>query len=374
MFRAVILAALIAVILVISTVAIGVWHFGMIKSKGIPLGPAVRLPGHIGLIIRTTEPYLPTLHRNPDNDRYCIDLLVISLTDPPKQETINLLHKQERNALQPMTKILGGTGDIVWVQALDLFAVNLKTKRVVSSSDIIQLNPKLAVFFNSAHFEFKDRLIAVADDQQEAYAIDDITFKTKPVPVPRSVAWVNPNAAPESLLCAGGLLTPNEWLGVLTAKDLARDFKSGSSVPRDSPLNPNDELRRLYRGRLDSSATRPRIKSMESIGEVTYQNGALIRSAEGPSLLRLTAPDSVLLTHRSSIGSTGTLLVSRLEPNGKTSWTADTGIGILQQVLPGEKFTAFIGTRPAIPEKLPEPILVIVNTDAGGMTAHSLWR
>ncbi len=60
-------------------VALTAWHFASIKSTGIPLGPAVRLPGHIGQIIHTTERYLPTLHRNPDKDRYRLHLLVMRL-------------------------------------------------------------------------------------------------------------------------------------------------------------------------------------------------------------------------------------------------------------------------------------------------------
>ena len=98
---------LVAVVLVLLFAGLAAWQFVSIKSTGIPLGPAVRLPGYIGQIIQTTERYLPTLHRNPDKDRFRLDLLVISLTDPTKQETITLLRQQQRNALQLMTKILG---------------------------------------------------------------------------------------------------------------------------------------------------------------------------------------------------------------------------------------------------------------------------
>lgn len=37
--------------------ALGMWHFDTTKSTGAPLGAAVRLPGHIGQIISTTESY-----------------------------------------------------------------------------------------------------------------------------------------------------------------------------------------------------------------------------------------------------------------------------------------------------------------------------
>jgi hypothetical protein len=66
--------------------------------------------------------------------------------------------------------------------------------------------------------------------------------------------------------------------------------------------------------------------------------------------------------------------VTRLGTDGKTSWTADTGIGRLEQVLPDEKVIGFIGARPAIPDKVPEPILVLINISTGGITTNSLWR
>jgi len=178
--------AIVVVVLLLLFAGLAAWRFVSIKSTGIPLGPAVRLPGHIGQIVQTAERYLPTLHRNPDNDRFRLDLLVIALADPTRQETITLLRDQQRNALQPMTKILGGTANLVRVQALDLLAVNLETRHVLRSSDIAKVNPELAAFLASARCEFKDRLIVVSPDQRHAYAIDAATFKAEAVPVPKS--------------------------------------------------------------------------------------------------------------------------------------------------------------------------------------------
>ena len=374
MYRPPIPLGLLAGVVALVTMALGAWCFLSIKSTGIPLGPAVRLPGHIGQIIRTTERYLPTLHRNPDKDRFRLDLLVISLADPTQEQTVVLLRQQDRNALQPMTKILGGTGNVVWVQALDLFGVNLETKRVVRSADIKKLNPELTGFLSSARFEFTDRLLAVSPDRRQSYGINANTLKAEPTPVPMHVGWIQPNAAPERWLCAGGLLSSNEWLGVLTAKDLASDFKPGFRVPLDTPFNPANELRRIYRGRLEASVPRRRIEAMESVTEADYQNGALVRHVDGAALLRLTTPDSVLLTHRSSLSADATLIVSRLDTQGHALWTTDSGMGRLEQVLPDEQVIGFIGERPPVPNKVPEPVLVLINTHTGGLTTISLWR
>ncbi|HEX5221197.1 MAG TPA: hypothetical protein VFZ59_16660, partial [Verrucomicrobiae bacterium] len=211
--------ALVVVILVLLTAGLAAWHFLSIKSTGLPLGPAMRLPNHIVQIIHTTERYLPTLHRNPDKDRFRLDLLMISIADPTKQETVTLLRQQQRNALQPVTKILGGDGDVVWVQALDLFAVNLKTKRVTRLTDLKKLNPELELFFATAKFDFEDRLIAVSPDRQQAYAFPANSFKATPSTVPNRIEWPNLSVDVKDWLVAGGVFTPTEWFGALGAKD-----------------------------------------------------------------------------------------------------------------------------------------------------------
>jgi len=67
------------------------------------------------------------------------------------------------------------------------------------------------------------------------------------------------------------------------------------------------------------------------------------------------------------------LLVTPLGTDGKASWTTDTGIGRLEQVLPDEGVIAFIGTHPAVPDKLPEPILVMIRwLDNDATVASSL--
>ncbi len=369
-----ILIGLVVTILVLVAVGLAAWQLMTIKSTGTPLGPAMLTPEHIVQIISTQERYLPSLHRNPAKDRFRLDLLILSTTDPARQEMVPLIRQQSHNALQPMTKILGADGDVVWLQALDLFAVNLKSKRALRLRDVQRANPGLEQFLAVASFDFEEQLIAVSPDRQQAYAVSAETLKVTSTTAPRRTDWVSPSAGAEVMLCSGGMIAPGEWIGALAAKELTGSFKPGLSLPRDFSASTGKESRQIHRARIATNDVRPRIETIGRLSETEYRAGAFIRSARGSAILRLTQPDSVLLTWRTSHLKDGTTLVARIEPNGQILWTADTGIDYLKQILPGVEMTAFIGERPPVPGKVPEPILVLVNTATGGITTHSLWR
>ena len=142
----------------------------------------------------------------------------------------------------------------------------------------------------------------------------------------------------------------------------------------DFSMNPKTEARQLYRGALTTGDVRSRLPVLERISETEYRDGAFVRSARSKAALRLTTPDSVLLTYRSAFAPKGTLQVARLHPGSQVHWTADSGIGRLLQILPGTNVMAFIGERPPVPNKVSEPILVLINTATGATNTISLWR
>jgi hypothetical protein len=78
----------------------------------------------------------------------------------------------------------------------------------------------------------------------------------------------------------------------------------------------------------------------------------------------------------SAPGRAGTLVVARTDDGGDVLWRTDTGIDrfTLQQILPGATTTAFVGTRPREPDRVPEPLLVLVDHATGARTEHTLWR
>jgi hypothetical protein len=364
------------VVLGLAVAALAAWQFASIKSTGTPWGAAVRTPTHILQLVSTREPYLPRLHRAPGKDRYRIDLLAISVADPTKTEMFPLQRQQQANAMTPMTKILGADGEVAWVEALELFAVNLKSKRIFREADVRKANPELVVFMHSAKAQFTDRLLVVSPDWGKAYQISSETLKASACPPPSRGSWMEERwgGKIEASLCSGGLISSNEWIALATPEDARSDFRQGFSIPRDYSANEKDRNRQVYRGTADTTQTRPPIQDHRMISETEYRSANFLRSRPGGSIFRGAGPDSVYLVHRTGTELFAPYTLRRLTLDGKPVWSADTGIGRLDQVLPGSDFIAVIGERPPIPDKVPEPILVLVNAATGSTNTVSLWR
>lgn len=368
--------SLIIGVLVLVFVGLAAWQFVSIKSTGTPLGPAFRTATHVFQLINTQERYLPSLHRSPSKNRYRIDLLVIPIADPAKPETFTLIRQQQANALTPMTKILGVDGDVVWINALDTFAVNLRTRRVAREADLRKANPELEMFLNSAWPEFADRFVAVSPDWSHAYEFSGETLKASACPPPSRSSLVDEQRSGrlEGSLRSGGLISANEWIAVATPEDAKSDFKPGFSLPRDFSAGEKDHQRQLYRGTADTSAARPPIQSVARVSETEYRAANFLRAKSGGALLHATNPDSVFLIHRSGTELFAPYTLTRLSPDGKVIWNAATGIGRLEQVLPGDKTIALKGERTPVPNKVAEPIMVLIDTTTGAMNIVSLWQ
>jgi hypothetical protein len=82
------------------------------------------------------------------------------------------------------------------------------------------------------------------------------------------------------------------------------------------------------------------------------------------------------MVHTSDPGLGGTLVVSRVDLEGRILWSSDTGLDrfLLQQILPATDAFAFVGNPPAVEGKLSEPMVVLVDNVTGKLTRHSLWR
>lgn len=367
---------LVVVILVLLGAGLAAWQFVSIKSTGTPLGPPLRSETHVFQLINTQERYLPRLHRNPSKDRYRIDLLAVPIADPTKPETFTLIRQQQANALTPVTKILGVDGDVVWINALDTFAVNLRTKRVARTQDLRKANPELEMFLNSARPEFAERFVAVSPDWSYAYEFSGETLKASMCQPPSRAGWIDEQRSGriEGSLCSGGLISANEWIAIATPDDAKSDFKPGFSLPRDFTAGEKDRARQLYRGTADTSEARPRIQSVTRVSETEYRAANFLRAKSGGSILRTANPDSVFLIHRNGTELFAPYTLTRLSLDGKVIWNAATGIGRLEQILPGDKAIVLKGERTPGPNKVPEPILVLVDAATGASKAVSLWR
>lgn len=365
----------IAVILLVVG-GLAAWQMFSIKSTGTPLGPALRTATHVFQLISTTEPYMPGLHRDPSKNRFRIDLLVFPIADPEKQETFTLLRQQQSNALTPVTKILGVDGDVVWINALDTFAVNLKTKRVANSEDLRKANPELEMFLNSARPEFAERFVAVSPEWSYAYEFSSETLKANACAPPPRTGLIDEHRSGriENNLCSGGLIAANDWIAIKTPEDIASDFKPGFSLPRDFSAGEKDRARHLYRGAAEASEERLRIQNVTLMSQNQYREGNFLRVKYNSGLLRAANPDSVFVVHRVGTELFAPYTLTRLSPFGGEIWNATTGIGRLDQVLPGDKTIVLKGDRTPVPGKVPEPIAVLVDVATGAVREVSLWR
>ena len=351
------------------------WKFMAIESTGVPLGLAARTPTHVLQLMTTTESYLPSLHRAPGKDRYRIDLLAIPIADPNKQEVFTLIRQQQSNALTPMTKILGSDGDVVWIQALSLFGVNLRTKRVVKEEDLRKANPELSLFLASARPQFTDHLVAVSPDWSQAFAFSLETLKATACTPPSRAGWLDEqsNGRLEKSLCSGGSLRNGHWLAITPMEDAARSFKVGSSLPRDFTANEKDTASVLLTGEADESGQRPTVRTATAVPGSAYLRANFLRAVSGGPIFQSQPEGSVFLLHRQGAQFTSAEDLSRLDSRGVAEWTTPTGIGRLNQVLAGNDVILMIGERPSVPNKVPEPILVLADTNKGSIKTVSLW-
>ncbi|MBL9115396.1 MAG: hypothetical protein JNJ83_10360 [Verrucomicrobiaceae bacterium] len=356
--------------------AMTAWKLVAIESTGVPLGLAARTSSHVLQLITTTESYLPSLHRAPGKDRYRIDLLAISIADPSKQEVFTLIRQQQANALTPMTKILGSDGDVVWVQALSVFAVNMRTKKVSREDDLSRANPALALFLASAKPHFADHFLAVSPDWTRAFAFSPETLKATACAPPPRAGWLEEQAHGriEGSLCSGGLVGEKQWLAVAPKDSATREFKPGSFLSRDFAANEKDTTTVLLSGEAEISAERSRIRVANAIPGAHYRQANFIRRAPGGPILQAEARGNLFLLHRQGPELFSPQVLTQLTIEGASSWTSPTPIGRLTQILPGSDVIALIGERTPLPDKVPEPILVLIDAATGVTKTTSLWR
>lgn len=118
------------------------------------------------------------------------------------------------------------------------------------------------------------------------------------------------------------------------------------------------------------------VVSMTPLSDGSYFNAAFLQITPESKPLRLSEPDSFLMVYTSGPGLQGTLMIARVDTSGTIVWKIDTGVDRVEwrQVLSDASRIAFIGRKPRIPDKVAEPILVIVNIQSGAITTSSLWQ
>lgn len=314
--------------------------FGWLKNTmltidpgpGTPIGPSVRTDTHIATLIQTLEPYVPSLHRDPGKDRYAISIHLVPLDgDDPQLVPI-------RGELAPnefaLAKLLGSEGHTLWYDVNGEGAIDLRSYTVIGT----------------------------------------------PPPVPAALqgrVLAHRPPEPDAFLAAGLITGPGVWLGLHSSEELQRDYATGKFVRRVVRQESAKQMRRFHRGTLEDAVDGKyhRIRTMQALDTMGYLNAAFLRMDDRSEPLRIAGPESVLMVHTSAPGAQGTLIVSRVDLDGKSRWSVDTGIDRFQlsQVLPGVEAFVFIGTRPPVPDQVSEPLVVIIENTTGKAITRSLW-
>jgi hypothetical protein len=160
--------------------------------------------------------------------------------------------------------------------------------------------------------------------------------------------------------------------------EVERDMQPGKSLRRVVPADAARQPRRFHHAALEAvtDGSVHRIVSLSPLADGEYIGAAFLRMDERSEPIRLEEPDGAVMLYSASPARDATLAVARVDTSASLVWTADTGIDRfkLEQILPGPSSTAFVGPRPPVPDKVSEPLLVIVEHATGKVTTHSLWQ
>ncbi len=314
--------------------------FGVLKrevltvapASGVPLGECVRTGTHIASLIQYTDPHLPEISGRGGNTTTSISILLIPLDgSEPKKILIGEGLTSNQFAL---AKILGSDGQVLWFDVNGTGGVDLERMELLRPAEV------------------RDPF------------------------VPKST-WPFPISS-DTYLAAGFIVAPGQWFGLHSTEETQGEFAPKKFVQRVETQQNRKHMRRFHRGMLDAPVDDKyhRILSMEPMSGTEHLNAAFLRMDEKAEPLRLTEPDGALMIHTSQPGLGGTAVISRVDLGGKVIWSVDTGIDRfkLAQILPGKESFAFVGPRPPVPDKLSEPLVVLVENSSGKVTSHSLWR
>jgi hypothetical protein len=366
-------------VLALGTVAVGAKSLLSIRSShGSPMGDSVRTPEGIATLIQTLEPYLPSLHRNPEKDRYRIALHHQPLSESAKPRIIPIARGVQAREFA-WTRILGSDGKYVWCNVQGLVGVNIATGELIDADDLRKANPGHNEDWNDPRrLSCSDQLRASTTDRSIVLVVDPNTLQVSRSPAPKLSGRLPFDPKPEHFLAFAVRPASNQWLSLLSPVQAAGSFKPGSRLSLADRAESVREPRRLHRGILGPELGRGyrEIVSLTPASDRTFANAAFIRTDVDAAPVRLTAPDGFLVAYSSDTNTQALLKVARVDTNGTVVWDAETGLDRFQlrQILPDARCIAFVGTRLPVPNKVSEPLLVRIDTATGKVITTSLWQ
>ena len=344
---------------------------------GTPLADSVRAGDDIATLISSLEGYIPSLHRDPADDRYRLALFLYPVNGSSPGRMIPLA-KELRAVESSRARLFGGDGRTVWFDVNGLGGVELATGRRIGTAELRAANPAFAESWDDTRrVAFDGRLRIESADRRTLFEIDPPSLRASAVSDRKPAAYPFRPAVVD-FLASGVRPAPTEWLGLHSPGEAERDYKLRSWLSRADRATEAKELRRFHRGQLGPELDRGNreILGMTALSSDEYLNAAFVRNGAYAEPLRLADPAGYLMIFTSTPGLGGTLAVARVDAEGRIAWKIDTGIDRfrLTQILPDVRHVAFIGTRPAVPDKLSEPILVSIDTRSGAASTTTLWK
>lgn len=306
-------------------------------GKGTPIARSFRTEQHVATLISKLEPYLPSLHRDGSKDTYEL-LLQLTPLDGSEPEVTSLASGLPGGATTH-ARILGVADGVLWVEAAETYGVDLRSRTTVAR----------------ARVEAATR-----------------------IPTPSRADETMSKFKPESQVAAGMFLEPNRWMGLHSEEEYQSDFRAGHTVRSVAEVQNSKVRRRLYGGTIgeEIGGGRRQISEMSPLGTSQFYRGGILRADADSKPIRLRSPEGVLVLYNTDEGSKSTASLARVDDTGAVLWSVDTGLDrfSLAQILPSTDFVALIGNRPPIPDKVSEPLIVLVNVATGKHHTHSLAR
>lgn len=303
-----------------------------VKSYGHPAGRVVRAGQHLGMLMETCDPYMPSLKGvSESNKSYSYALWLIPETGDGDVRTIS----QDRGvASGARTHNIGAQrfdNGVLWFSIKDLQGVDLASgKNTTQPAPASLVNAPISQLMGSNEHPLEE-------------------YRAQSVKLPSG-----------------------EWL------IFANDEEARTALKPGTRLYDNPSAKGTYRPRLLHTVTvepgpTARIATATPLSGsgsgVAFRNGAFMRATKGGSVVRFTHPDGFLIIHEQGDPVHPSMCLSRLNLDGSVAWTADTKIGRLTQVLPHETLPAFVGE---LPQQLTEPLLAVVHLKDGTVKTKSL--
>jgi hypothetical protein len=354
-------------------------------ATGVPLNECVRFEGQtafqaggIACLIQKTDPHLPNWTGRGGGETASVAIALFP-ADGAQPLTIPVVSGLSPTAIS-LARVLGSDGYTLWFDVAGLQGVRLVDGMLVGPKDLRAANPALDpswwedqrgmdVTGGKLHVMRPDRSAAV-DIAPETL----IASASAPNPPKNRMG----RSSLDDYLALGLIVDGEMWLAVLSAGEMERSYARGKWIRPVENAEAGKIARRLTVAQLEPSAKgdRFKIKSIAVVNGQEFMNAAFLRANGQAEPVRLSGPGGTLMIATSEPGPRGTLTISRVDVQGNLIWSHDTALDRfnLRQILPDPSHVAFVGTRAPIPDKLSEPLLVLIDAQTGRLTTHSLWR